>query len=459
MTGDRSADGALGSPLPRGFREQMERSFQADFSAVRVREGGGLPPAGVRAVTRGETIHLGPDSGALDRPDTRSLLGHELAHVLQQREGRAVPTMPGSRTGYARALETEAGRAGEAAAGGRRVARGGRAAAATGVAASLAMQASAPLADAVAAVRADGPGVGSTMVTEDLVRGIREAEGEFLRLSPGNRLAEALGMAGTVGPGQLGEPAIRDVDRLFGTAAASFAAVHGAAPSTWQEKATHAAWSYFYIAAYLAFSINEAHRVFHASPQRMSDADLGLLDLGIAHYHGAFTTIRDMRRRIAGERGVDTADVSRSMIEEEYRSGTATHGELSLERYTMLARGGWDFRFEITAAMLSRRFDVGASRKVRASILANYGTPAPAGSTRASTYTVRLRKREVACAAGACGEGYNNVSPRFVFTVGTRGTAEWTGINPGTYEFQIRKEESTYSPDVLVGSGSVRTIY
>jgi hypothetical protein len=320
-------------------------------------------------------------------------------------------------------------------------------------------QASGPLTDAVDAVRAHGPGVGSTLVTEQLVQGIREAEGEFLRMSPGNRLAEWVGASDTVGPGQLGEPAIRSVDSNFAAAATQFASIHGAAPSAWQDKATHPEWSYFYIAAYLAFSINEAARLFHASPPTMTDQALGVVGLGIAMYHGAFETIRAMRRRIAGERSVTASDVSWQMVQDELRSGTASQEELALERYTLLARGAWDLGFEIRAAMLSHRFDVAAGGKLRVSILANYRTAAATGATRASSYDVELRRREVACTGlGACGEGYNVVSA-FRFAVGSPGVAEWTGLNPGTYELYTRKVEDPYSADVLVGSGTVETIY
>lgn len=447
---------SMGSPLAAGVRARMERVFGADLSPVRVRTDGGLRGRGVRAVTRGELIEVEPAAAGLDSPRDLGLLGHELAHVLQHREGRASTTLPGARGGSAAALEGEAGRAGAAAERGERVPRGWsspRAAPSAPVA-----QASAPLADAVAAVRAHGTGTGSTMVTETLVQGIREAEGEFLRNDPLNRLAEGLGMSDTVGPGQLGAPAIASVDANFGTAAAQFAAIHGAAPATWQEKANDPAWSYFYIAAYLAFSINDAEQKFHGTPRTQTNDQIGLLELGIAMYHGAFNTIRDMRRRIATEQGVAREDVTGQMIQEELRSGTATPKEMGLERYTMLARGSFGFSFQITAATVSRRFDVGEGRKVRATILANYSNPAPSPA-RGTTFSVRLRRREIACHMGACADGFELVSPRFEFTVGTRGRATWTDISPGQYDLHIRKEEATYSPDVLIGDGKVETIF
>ena len=77
-----------GKPLESGIREHMERSFGADFSTVRVHEGPAASAMGALAFTLGETLYFGP--GQYD-PTTREgieLLGHELTHVLQQREGR-----------------------------------------------------------------------------------------------------------------------------------------------------------------------------------------------------------------------------------------------------------------------------------------------------------------------------------------------------------------------------------
>jgi hypothetical protein len=176
-------------------------------------------------------------------------------------------------------------------------------------------------------------------------------------------------------------------------------------------------------------------------------------------YHGGFETIRAMRRRIAAEQGVTPADVTGQMIQTELRSGTATPDEQGLERYTMLARGSFEFSFRITAAMLTRRFDVGDGRKVRATILANYTSATPSAA-RGTTFSVQLRRREMVCGlGGACGEGYDPVSPRFNFTIGTRGVAEWTDLRTGPHQLYIRKEESTFSPDVLSGDGTVQTIF
>jgi hypothetical protein len=77
-----------GQPLEGGIRARMEGFFGADFSGVRVHEGPAAASLGALAFTLGETLYFAP--GLYD-PTTREgveLLGHELAHVVQQRDGR-----------------------------------------------------------------------------------------------------------------------------------------------------------------------------------------------------------------------------------------------------------------------------------------------------------------------------------------------------------------------------------
>lgn len=81
------------TPLPGALRARMERSFEADFSDVRLApESHEAAQLGAQAMTRGSRIDLAP---GMYRPGTRAgdqLLGHELAHVVQQRQGRVTAT-------------------------------------------------------------------------------------------------------------------------------------------------------------------------------------------------------------------------------------------------------------------------------------------------------------------------------------------------------------------------------
>ena len=82
-----------GAPLPPHQRAFFERGFGQDFSQVRVHTG---PDAGAfarsmgaKAVTSGDDIAFAQGRFAPDSTQGRTLLGHELAHVAQQRQGGA----------------------------------------------------------------------------------------------------------------------------------------------------------------------------------------------------------------------------------------------------------------------------------------------------------------------------------------------------------------------------------
>jgi hypothetical protein len=103
-----------GKPLEPRIRQTMESFFQADFSGVTVHEGPAAPAMGALAFTLGEQLHFAP--GLYD-PASREgveLLGHELTHVVQQRDGRvANPYGQGVAIVQDPALEAEADRMGQ----------------------------------------------------------------------------------------------------------------------------------------------------------------------------------------------------------------------------------------------------------------------------------------------------------------------------------------------------------
>ena len=106
---------AAGRALPGAVRARMETAFGADFSDVRVREDDGTAALDAVAVTRGDEISFGPGMYDPTSPKGLEIIGHELAHVLQQRSGR----VEGSGVTEVPALESEAHEAG------RQAARGG----------------------------------------------------------------------------------------------------------------------------------------------------------------------------------------------------------------------------------------------------------------------------------------------------------------------------------------------
>jgi len=76
-----------GQPLPDPLRQKMQTAFGADFSDVRIHEGSEATAIGALAYTRGPHIHFAPGAYHPASPQGQRVMGHELAHVLQQRAG------------------------------------------------------------------------------------------------------------------------------------------------------------------------------------------------------------------------------------------------------------------------------------------------------------------------------------------------------------------------------------
>jgi len=77
-----------GRAIEPGIRGALESFFQADFSGVRVHEGPAAQAMGALAFTLGDQLPFAPGQYDATSHHGIALLGHELAHVLQQREGR-----------------------------------------------------------------------------------------------------------------------------------------------------------------------------------------------------------------------------------------------------------------------------------------------------------------------------------------------------------------------------------
>lgn len=79
--------------VPDTVMGKMENAFQADFSDVKVHpNSANAPGVGAVAYTQGSDIHFAPGQFKPDTSQGRQLLGHELTHVVQQREGKVQPT-------------------------------------------------------------------------------------------------------------------------------------------------------------------------------------------------------------------------------------------------------------------------------------------------------------------------------------------------------------------------------
>jgi hypothetical protein len=81
-----------GQAMPAAVQAKMERSFGADFSAVRIHQGPEAQSIGALAYTQGSSIHFAPGQYEPGSQRGQELLGHELAHVVQQAQGRVSAT-------------------------------------------------------------------------------------------------------------------------------------------------------------------------------------------------------------------------------------------------------------------------------------------------------------------------------------------------------------------------------
>jgi hypothetical protein len=93
--------------LPPAVLRRAESFFHADLSDVRVYVGPDAASIGAIAFTVGPAIHFAPGYYEPHTPRGQELLGHELTHVLQQREGRVANPL-GDKLTVVQDLELEA---------------------------------------------------------------------------------------------------------------------------------------------------------------------------------------------------------------------------------------------------------------------------------------------------------------------------------------------------------------
>ena len=102
-----------GQTLPDAVRAKMESALGADFSDVRVHVGPQASSIGALAFTRGSDIYFAPGQYNPASLQGQQILGHELTHVVQQRQGRVSnPFGSGVAVVQDRQLEAEADRMG-----------------------------------------------------------------------------------------------------------------------------------------------------------------------------------------------------------------------------------------------------------------------------------------------------------------------------------------------------------
>ncbi|MBO9698569.1 MAG: DUF4157 domain-containing protein [Sporocytophaga sp.] len=110
--------------IPFLIQRKMESSFGADFSDVNIhKDSSQSKELNAYAHTQGNDIHFAPGMYNPESQKGQELLGHELTHVVQQREGRVQPTVQkkGVNINDDKGLEKEADEMGEKAAKGEEV--------------------------------------------------------------------------------------------------------------------------------------------------------------------------------------------------------------------------------------------------------------------------------------------------------------------------------------------------
>ena len=78
---------SISSELPQPLRHQFETLFKTDLSQVRVHQGHAPTLLGAESFARGNDVYFSPGTYQPHTEQGRELLGHELAHVVQQRQG------------------------------------------------------------------------------------------------------------------------------------------------------------------------------------------------------------------------------------------------------------------------------------------------------------------------------------------------------------------------------------
>lgn len=79
--------------LPEDLQENMENSFGQDFTNVNIQKNSQeAVDLNARAFTKGDSVHFAPDEFKPNSEKGKNLIGHEFAHVTQQRSGVVKPT-------------------------------------------------------------------------------------------------------------------------------------------------------------------------------------------------------------------------------------------------------------------------------------------------------------------------------------------------------------------------------
>ena len=84
-----TASKAIQTKMPEQVQAKMEQSFGTDFSSVNIhKDSSSATQMGAQAYAQGNDVHFAPGKYNPNTQGGQELLGHELTHVVQQRQGR-----------------------------------------------------------------------------------------------------------------------------------------------------------------------------------------------------------------------------------------------------------------------------------------------------------------------------------------------------------------------------------
>jgi hypothetical protein len=115
-TGGNALSSTKKLSLPSPLRSRMEGSFNADLSGIRLYESPSVSRHGFEAVAQGGTIGFAPGHFRPETASGRSVIGHEISHVVSQARGES--SGAGGRLLHSSMLEHRADRQGARAASG-----------------------------------------------------------------------------------------------------------------------------------------------------------------------------------------------------------------------------------------------------------------------------------------------------------------------------------------------------
>ena len=192
-----TASKAIQTKMPEQVQAKMEQSFGTDFSSVNIhKDSSSATQMGAQAYAQGNDVHFAPGKYNPNTQGGQELLGHELTHVVQQRQGRVsgAQNKDGANINADPSLENEADEMG------RKAAKGEKTSLSSGgsIHNSNALQAKAVIQRSVATSGGDWDTNKYDLITPATANGLRGVDMD-IKFKPNNNVdAELIGIVQTI---------------------------------------------------------------------------------------------------------------------------------------------------------------------------------------------------------------------------------------------------------------------